>query len=116
VPIIPYADGITKTAKSPERRQAVHELAAQQEGQTFAIKSLGQHHVAQGAAAVPEGLGPEGRSRSGCRSSTSSRSCATSGSTSWNKDLRVPPVTAALAIERLEKRFVAGGKPGLSTT
>ena len=29
VPIIPYADGIPKTSKSPERRQAVHELAPQ---------------------------------------------------------------------------------------
>ncbi len=27
VPINPYADGITKTAEEPQRRQAVHELA-----------------------------------------------------------------------------------------
>jgi iron(III) transport system substrate-binding protein len=41
VPIIPYADGITKTAKSPNAAKLFMNWRLSREGQTFAIKSLG---------------------------------------------------------------------------
>ena len=41
VPIIPYADGITKTSKSPNAAKLFMNWRLSKEGQTFAIKSLG---------------------------------------------------------------------------
>ena len=71
--------------EEPERGQAVHELAPQQGRPDLRDQVSRQHHLDEGAARLPEGLGPEDRSRSGCRSSTSSRSCASPGSTSGTR-------------------------------
>ena len=50
VPIIPYADGITKTSKSPNAAKLFMNWRLSKEGQAFADQGAGQHHLAEGAA------------------------------------------------------------------
>jgi len=46
--------------EEPERGPPVHELAPVQGGPDLHDQQAGQHHLPQGAAGLPEGLGPQG--------------------------------------------------------
>src|SRR5205807_5472695 len=70
-----------------------------------------QHHLAQGAAGLPQGLGPQGDQGLGAEVRRV-REAARAVARGVEQDLRIPPVTAALLIENLSKRF-AGGKPAV---
>ena len=59
VPIIPYADGITKTAKSPNAAKLFMNWRLSKEGQTFAIKSLGNITSLKEPPAFPKGWDPK---------------------------------------------------------
>ena len=59
VPIIPYADGITKTSKSPNAARLFMNWRLSKEGQTFAIKSLGNITSLKEPPAFPKGWDPK---------------------------------------------------------
>jgi len=59
VPIIPYADGIPKTAKSPNAAKLFMNWRLSKEGQTFAIKSLGNITSLKEPPAFPKGWDPK---------------------------------------------------------
>src|SRR6478609_5282246 len=59
VPIIPYADGIPKTAKSPNAARLFMNWRLSREGQTFAIKSLGNITSMKEPPAFPKGWDPK---------------------------------------------------------
>ena len=59
VPIIPYADGIPKTAKSPNAAKLFMNWRLSREGQTFAIKSLGNITSMKDPPAFPKGWDPK---------------------------------------------------------
>jgi iron(III) transport system substrate-binding protein len=59
VPIIPYADGITKTSKSPNASKLFMNWRLSKEGQTFAIKSLGNITSLKDPPALPKGWDPK---------------------------------------------------------
>jgi iron(III) transport system substrate-binding protein len=59
VPIIPYADGITKTSKSPNAARLFMNWRLSKEGQTFAIKSLGNITSLKEPPLFPKGWNPK---------------------------------------------------------
>ncbi|MFI5030470.1 MAG: ABC transporter substrate-binding protein [Reyranellales bacterium] len=59
VPIIPYADGITKTSKSPNAAKLFMNWRLSKEGQTFAIKSLGNITSLKEPPLFPKGWDPK---------------------------------------------------------
>ncbi|MBS0549633.1 MAG: extracellular solute-binding protein [Proteobacteria bacterium] len=59
VPIIPYADGITKTSKSPNAAKLFMNWRLSKEGQEFAIKSLGNITSLKDPPAFPKGWDPK---------------------------------------------------------
>jgi iron(III) transport system substrate-binding protein len=59
VPIIPYADGVTKTSKSPNAAKLFMNWRLSKEGQTFAIKSLGNITSLKEPPAFPKGWDPK---------------------------------------------------------
>jgi len=59
VPIIPYADGITKTSKSPNAARLFMNWRLSKEGQTFAIKSLGNITSLKEPPLFPKGWDPK---------------------------------------------------------
>jgi len=59
VPIIPYADGITKTSKSPNAAKLFMNWRLSKEGQSFAIKSLGNITSMKEPPAFPKGWDPK---------------------------------------------------------
>ncbi len=59
VPIIPYADGIPKTSKSPNAAKLFMNWRLSKEGQTFAIKSLGNITSLKEPPAFPKGWDPK---------------------------------------------------------
>ena len=59
VPIIPYADGITKTSKSPNAAKLFMNWRLSKEGQAFAIKSLGNITSMKEPPAFPKGWDPK---------------------------------------------------------
>src|SRR4029078_2163504 len=59
VPIIPYAARIPKTAKSPNAARLFMNWRLSREGQTFAIKSLGNITSMKEPPAFPKGWGPK---------------------------------------------------------
>ena len=59
VPIIPYADGIPKTAKSPNAAKLFMNWRLSKEGQTFAIEKLGNITSLKEPPAFPKGWDPK---------------------------------------------------------
>ena len=59
VPIIPYADGITKTSKSPNAAKLFMNWRLSKEGQAFAIKNLGNITSMKEPPAFPKGWDPK---------------------------------------------------------
>ena len=59
VPIIPYADGITKTAKSPNAAKLFMNWRLSKEGQAFAIAKLGNITSLKEPPAYPKGWDPK---------------------------------------------------------
>jgi iron(III) transport system substrate-binding protein len=59
VPIIPYADGITKTAKSPNAAKLFMNWRLSKEGQAFAIAKLGNITSLKEPPAFPKGWDPK---------------------------------------------------------
>ena len=59
VPIIPYADGIPKTAKSPNAAKLFMNWRLSKEGQAFAIKTLGNITSMKEPPAFPKGWDPK---------------------------------------------------------
>jgi iron(III) transport system substrate-binding protein len=59
VPIIPYADGITKASKAPNASKLFMNWRLSKEGQTFAIKSLGNITSLKEPPAFPKGWDPK---------------------------------------------------------
>ena len=59
VPIIPYADGITKTAKSPNAAKLFMNWRLSKEGQAFAITKLGNITSLKDPPAFPKGWDPK---------------------------------------------------------
>ena len=59
VPIIPYADGIPKTAKSPNAARLFMNWRLSNEGQTFQIKSLGNITSMKEPPIYPKGWDPK---------------------------------------------------------
>ncbi len=59
VPIIPYADGIPKTAKSPNAAKLFMNWRLSNEGQTFQIKSLGNITSLKEPPVYPKGWDPK---------------------------------------------------------
>ena len=59
VPIIPYADGITKTSKSPNAAKLFMNWRLSKEGQTFAITKLGNITSLKEPPAFPKGWDPK---------------------------------------------------------
>jgi iron(III) transport system substrate-binding protein len=59
VPIIPYADGITKTSKSPNASRLFMNWRLSREGQAFAIKNLGNITSMKEPPAFPKGWDPK---------------------------------------------------------
>lgn len=59
VPIIPYADGITKTAKSPNAAKLFMNWRLSKEGQAFAITKLGNITSLKDPPAYPKGWDPK---------------------------------------------------------
>src|SRR4029453_8193797 len=94
-----------------ERGQAVHELAAQQGRPGLPDRQARQHHLAQGTALIPQGLGSQGGQGVGAEL-RAVREAARALAQRLEQDLRLPPVTSALLIEDLVKQF-ATGKPAV---
>ena len=61
VPIVPYADGIPKTAKNPNAAKLFMNWRLSVEGQTFMIKELGNLTSLKVPPAYPEGFDPKVR-------------------------------------------------------
>jgi len=59
VPIIPYADGITKTSKSPNAAKLFMNWRLSKEGQAFAITKLGNITSLKDPPAFPKGWDPK---------------------------------------------------------
>ena len=59
VPIIPYADGVTKTAKNPNAAKLFMNWRLSKEGQTFAITKLGNITSLKEPPAYPKGWDPK---------------------------------------------------------
>jgi iron(III) transport system substrate-binding protein len=59
VPIIPYADGITKTAKSPNAAKLFMNWRLSKEGQAFQIAKLGNITSMKEPPAFPKGWDPK---------------------------------------------------------
>ena len=59
VPIIPYADGITKTSKSPNAAKLFMNWRLSKEGQAFAIAKLGNITSLKEPPAFPKGWDPK---------------------------------------------------------
>ena len=59
VPIIPYADGITKTSKSPNAARLFMNWRLSKEGQAFAITKLGNITSLKEPPAFPKGWDPK---------------------------------------------------------
>ncbi len=59
MPIIPYADGITKTAKSPNAAKLFMNWRLSKEGQVFAIEKLGNITSLKEPPAFPKGWDPK---------------------------------------------------------
>jgi len=59
VPIVPYADGIPKTAKSPNAAKLFMNWRLSKEGQTFQIEKLGNISSMKEPPALPKGWDPK---------------------------------------------------------
>ena len=59
VPIVPYADGITKTSKSPNAARLFMNWRLSKEGQTFQITKLGNLTSLKEPPALPKGWDPK---------------------------------------------------------
>jgi iron(III) transport system substrate-binding protein len=59
VPLIPYADGVTKTAQNPNAAKLFMNWRLSKEGQTFMIKELGNLTSLKEPPAYPKGFDPK---------------------------------------------------------
>ena len=85
VPLNFYAAGVTKTARQPERRQAVPQLVPVRRGAGLHDQGARLSDGPEEAAGLSAGLRSRKWSRPGCRTSSSTRSCATPGSRSGTR-------------------------------
>ena len=111
VPIIPYADGITKTAKSPNAAKLFMNWRLSKEGQAFQIAKLGNITSMKEPPSFPKGWDPK-VIKVWVPNFDAVREAARALARAVEQDLRLPSVTSALLIEDLVKRF-ATGKPAV---
>src|SRR4029079_19793924 len=90
-----------------ERGQAVHELAPVEGRPGLPDREARQHHLDEGTAGLPEGLGSQGRQGLGAQVRRV-REAARYVAGGLEQNLRIPSVSAALSIENLSKRFGVG--------
>ena len=114
VPIIPYADGIPKTAKSPNAAKLFMNWCLSARKARPSRSQAGQPHLAQGTASLSQGLGSQGDQGLGAEVQASSRSCATSGSRSGTRPTAIGSEQSALLDrESCDKRLSAARRPAV---
>ena len=99
VPIIPYADGIPKTAKNPNAAKLFMNWRLSKEGQAFQINKLGNITSLKDAAVLPQGLGSQGGQGLGAEL-RAVREAARALDRGVEQDLRLSSVTSALPSSR----------------
>ena len=85
VPMNMYGAGITKTAANPNAAKLFLNWALSRGRPDVHDQGARLPHRAEEAAGLSAGLGSQGRSSCGCRTSSSTRSCATRWIEEWNK-------------------------------